>query len=50
MFYQKLNQVHLPFAFPIPFYEDSVKYIYTESNYFIAIDMYSGYWQVVAEE
>ena len=48
--YQKLNQVTYPFAFPIPLYNDSVQYIDTEVNYFISVDMDSGYWQVVVKE
>ena len=50
MSYQKLNQVILPFAFPVPQFYDAVQYIYTEAKYFIPVDMYSGYWKVVAEE
>ena len=46
----KLNQVTRPFIFPIPRCDDSVQYIDIEANYFIAVDMDSGYWQVVAEE
>ena len=48
--YQKLNQVTYPFAFPIPLYNDAVQYIDTEVNYFISVDMDSGYWQVVVKE
>ena len=47
--YRKLNQDIRPFTFPIPCCDDAVKYIGTEANYFIAVDMNSGYWQVVAE-
>ena len=48
--YQKLNQSTRPFTFPIPLCDDSVHYIDIEANYFIAVDMYSGYWEIVAEE
>ena len=47
--YQKLNQVNRPFTFPIPLYEDAVQDIDTEAKYFIALDMDSGYWKLVAE-
>ena len=50
MSYQKLNQVTHPFAFPVPRCDDVVQEIYTGANYFIVVDMDSGYWQVVAEE
>ena len=46
--YRKLNQDIRPFTFPIPCCDDAVKYIGTEANYFIAVDMNSGYWQVEA--
>ena len=46
--YQKLNQFTRPFAFPITRCDDAVQDIDTEENYFIAVDMNSGYWQVVA--
>ena len=47
--YQKLNQVTCPLTFPIPFCDDAVQDIDSEAKYFIAVDMYSGYWQVLAE-
>ena len=47
--YQKLNQFTRPFTFTVPRCDDAVQYINTEANYFIAVDMYSGYWQVVTE-
>ena len=50
MSYQKLNQVTHPFTFPIPLCDDVVQDIDTEAKYFIAVDIYSGYWQVVSEE
>ena len=50
VFYQKLNQVTRPFAFPILFCGDVVQDIDTEAKYFIPVDMDSGHWQVVAEE
>ena len=50
MSYKKLNQVTHPFTFPIPLWDDKVYYIETQVKYFIAVDMDSGYWQVVAEE
>ena len=46
---QKLDQVNHPFTFPISSCDYSVQNIDTEANYFIAVDMDSGYWQVVAE-
>ena len=48
--YRKLNQVTCQFTFPILFCDDAVQDIYTEANHFIAVDMKSRYWQVVAEE
>ena len=48
--YQKLNQVNSPFDLPVTRCNDSVQDINTEANYFIAVEMDSGYWQVVAEE
>ena len=48
--YHKLNQVTCPFASPIHFCDDAVQYIDTEAEYFILVDMDSGYWQVVSEE
>ena len=50
MSYQKLNQVTHSLTFPIPCCDDTLQYINTESNYFIDVDMDSGYWQVVTEE
>ena len=50
MYCQKLNQVTHLFAFPIPRCDDTLQYIDTEANYFIAVDMDSGYCQVVVEE
>ena len=47
--YRKLNQFNCPFAFPIPSCDDVVQDIDTEAKYFITVNMYSGYWQVVAE-
>ena len=48
--YQKLNQVTWPFTFPIPRCDDAVQDIDIEDKYFIAVDMDSGYWQVLAKE
>ena len=48
--YRRLNQVTKPFVFPIPRCDDAVEDIDTEARYFIAVDMDSGYWQVVAEK
>ena len=42
--YLKLNPVTRPFTFPIPRFDDLVKDIVTELNYFIAVDMDSGNW------
>ena len=47
--YRKTNQVTRPFTFPIPLCDDSVQEINTEEKYFIAVDMDSGYWQVMEE-
>lgn len=47
--YHRLNQVTRPFAFPIPRCNNAVEEIDTEARYFVAIDLNSGYWQVVAE-
>ena len=49
MSYQKLNQVTLPFTFHITHCDDSLQDIDTETNYFIAVDMDSGYWKVLEE-
>ena len=49
MSYQKLNQVTRLFTFPIPRCDDAIQDIDTEENYFIAVDIDSGYWQVLAE-
>ena len=46
--YRKLNQVTQPYAFPIPRCDDAVEDIDTEAKFFIAIDLDSGYWQVLA--
>jgi hypothetical protein len=48
--YRRLNQVTRPFAFPMPRCDDAVKDIDTEAKYFIAIDLDSGYWQILAEK
>ena len=48
--YQKLNQFTWPLTFPLPFCDDLVHGIDTEAKYFIAVYIYSGYWQVLAEE
>ena len=48
--YQKLNHTTWPFDFTIPRWDDLVQDIYTEENYFIAVDMDSGYWIVVGKE
>ena len=42
--YQKLNHVTRPFALPIPLCDYEVQGIDKEENYFIAMDMDSGYW------
>ena len=47
--YRRLNQVTRPFKYPIPRCNDAVKEIDTEAKFFIAIDLHSGYWQIVAE-
>ena len=47
--YWKLNQFTHPFTFPIPSCDDAVQEIDTAENCVIAVDMYSGYWQLVAE-
>ena len=38
-----------PFEFPIPWCDDVVEDIDPDTWFFIAIDMDSGYWQIVAE-
>ena len=48
--YQKLNHITRPFTFPILFCDDAVQDIEKEAKCFIAVDMDSGYWKVVAEE
>ena len=48
--YQKLNQVTRTFTFHITRFDDGVQDIETEANYFISVDMDSGYWQLVVEE
>ena len=50
MSYQKLNQFAGPFYFHIPCCNNAVHAIYTKAKYFIAVDMDSGYWQLMAEE
>ena len=50
MSYQKLDQVTFPFAYPITRFDDAVQDIVTKSKYFIAVDMDSGYCQIVSEE
>ena len=48
---EKLNQVTHPFTPPsTPCCDDAVQDMDTQTNYFIAMEMDSGYWQVVAEE
>jgi hypothetical protein len=47
--YRKLNQVTRPFKYPIPRCDDAVEDIDSEAKWFIAVDMDSGYWQLVAE-
>ena len=49
VYYQKLNQVSLPFTFPVPRFDDAAQGINTEARYFISVDMGNGYWQVVTE-
>ena len=46
----KPKQVTWPFNFPITLWDDTVQDTETEVNYFIGVDMDSGYWQIVAEE
>ena len=48
--YPKPNQFTRPFTFPIPRCDGEVQDIDTEVKYFIAVYIYSGYWQVLAEE
>ena len=48
--YKTLNYILCPFDLPIPSCDDEVQEIYTEANYFIAVDIDSGYCQVVTEE
>ena len=50
MSYQKLNQVTRSFDVPKLFCDGEVQDISTEANYFIAMEMESGYWKVVVEE
>ena len=50
MSYQKLNQVTQTFAFPMPLCNDTVQDMDTEEKYFIAVEMDSGYWQLVVGE
>ena len=44
----KTEPVHSAIRLPITCCDDAVQDIDTEENYFIAVDMNSGYWQVVA--
>ena len=48
--HQKLNQFTRPLTLPISLCDDAVQDIDTEEKYYIAVDMYSGYWQVTTEE
>ena len=48
--YQKMNQFACPFFFPKPLCNYAVQEIDKEEQYFITVDMYSGYWKVVVEE
>ena len=50
MFYQILNQVTGPFDFTIHRCDDAVQDIETEAKNFIAVDIDSGHWQVLAED
>ena len=50
MSYPKINQAILLFILPVPLCYDVVQDIDTEAKYFIAVDVYSEYWQVVTEE
>ena len=47
--YRKLNAVTRPFTFPIIRCDDAVRDI-GDSEYFITMDLDSGYWQVACEE
>ena len=46
--YQKINQVNHPSTFPITRYDGAVQDIDTEEKHFIAVDINSGHWKVVA--
>ena len=47
----RLTYAHLTlFSLTIHHFDYAVQDINTEKKYFIAVDMCSGYWQVVAEE
>ena len=48
--YQKLNQFTRQFSLSIPQCDDVVQDIETEENYFIAVHMENGYWQVLVQE
>ncbi len=48
--FRKLNAVTKPFTFPIPRCDDAVNDVDPKAQYFIAIDMDSGYWQVSADK
>ena len=45
-----MNQVTHPFAYPVPLGDYAVQGIDTEANYFIKVDIDSGYLWLVAEE
>jgi len=48
--YCRLNQVTRPFTFPMPRCDDAVEEIDADAKFFIAVDMDSGYWQILAAE
>ena len=48
--YQKLNQVTRPFRFPIPRCNNAAADLGAMVKYLILVDMYCGFWQVVAAE
>ena len=50
MYYQKVNHFTGSFTFPILLCDVAVQDIDTEAKYFIYVNMYSGYWQVVEEK
>ena len=45
----KMNQVTHQFTFPILRCDSALQYIDTEAKYFVSVNMYSGYCQLVAE-